>query len=94
MVSKGGDFLDEQGKFTVPEGFITPDTSILQHSANREAYYFDMMLNALCVSKQNMTNQSGIKTLLCILTIVLGLIDLTKLEITITNKETLTTLFG
>ena len=59
MVSKGGDFLDEQGKFTVPEGFITPDTSILQHSANREAYYFDMMLNALCVSKQNMTNQSG-----------------------------------
>ena len=24
MVSKGGDFLDEQGKFTVPEGFITP----------------------------------------------------------------------
>lgn len=59
MVSKGGDFLDEQGKFTVPEGFITPDTLILQHSANREAYYFDMMLNALCVSKQNMTNQSG-----------------------------------
>ena len=41
------------------KGFITPDSSILQHSANREAYYFDMMLNALCVSKQNMTNQSG-----------------------------------
>lgn len=59
LVQKGGDFLDDNGKFTQPEGFITPDTTILQHSANREAYYFDMMLNALGVSKQNMTNQSG-----------------------------------
>ena len=50
----------------------------------------------LTVSDKRLTTsfQSGIKTLLCILTIVLRLIDLTKLEITITNKETLTTLFG
>lgn len=51
--------LFTEGKFQEPEGFISPPSEILQHSADRVAYYFDKMQGALCIFSQNMTNQSG-----------------------------------
>ena len=45
--------------FTPPVGFISPDPSILKHSAERTEYYSSEMDNELCIVRQNMTNQSG-----------------------------------
>ena len=59
MIDKGGTLLGDDGKFTQPEGFIAPPAEILQHSADRESFYFDKMMQSLCVSQQNMTNQSA-----------------------------------
>lgn len=51
--------LFQEGKFTTPEGFITPPVDILKHSSDRSEYYFNKMLSSLCVTNQNMTNQSA-----------------------------------
>lgn len=59
MIDKGGTLLGDDGKFTEPEGFIAPPAEILSHSADREKFYFDKMMQSLCVLQQNMTNQSG-----------------------------------
>lgn len=52
--------LFQEGKFTTPEGFITPPVDILNHGATRGEFYFDKMLSSLCITKQNMTNQSAV----------------------------------
>ncbi len=51
--------LFQEGKFTTPEGFITPPVDILNHGAERGEFYFDKMLSSLCIMQQNMTNQSA-----------------------------------
>lgn len=51
--------LFQEGKFTTPEGFITPPADILDHGAKRGEFYFDKMMSSLCVTSQNMTNQSA-----------------------------------
>ena len=58
IVRKGSGMNDE-GDIKDPVKFITPDVTILQHSADRTADYYDRMLSELFVTKQNMTNQSG-----------------------------------
>ena len=50
---------DENGTLQAPEGFITPPIDILKHSAERVEYYFKQMKNALGITSQNETNQSG-----------------------------------
>ena len=59
----GTTFIDskdlEDGKFAVPEGFVTPPSDILKHSAERVAYYFSNMRKSLGLTDQNMTAQSG-----------------------------------
>lgn len=50
---------DENGTLQAPEGFITPPIEILKHSAERVEYYFKQMKNALGITSQNETNQSG-----------------------------------
>lgn len=59
MIDKGGLLYGNDGKFQQPEGFITPPTDILKHSADRSIFYFEKMLSSLCVLNQNMTNQSA-----------------------------------
>jgi hypothetical protein len=59
MIDKGGVLLGSDGKFQEPEGFITPPTEILKHSAERESFYFTQMQASLCIMNQNMTNQSA-----------------------------------
>lgn len=58
IVRKGSGMNDE-GVINDPVKFITPDVTILEHSANRVGDYYDKMLHELFVTKQNMTNQSG-----------------------------------
>ena len=58
IVRKGSGMNDE-GDIQDPVKFITPDVTILEHSANRTHDYYDKMLSELFVTKQNMTNQSG-----------------------------------
>jgi len=59
----GTEFIDakdlEDGKFNVPEGFISPPSEILKHAADRVAYYIDKTISSLGLFKQNMTSQSG-----------------------------------
>jgi hypothetical protein len=59
----GTTFIDskdlEDGKFAVPEGFVTPPSDILKHSAERVSYYFSNMRKCLGLTDQNMTAQSG-----------------------------------
>jgi hypothetical protein len=59
----GTTFIDskdlEDGKFAVPEGFVTPPSDILKHSADRVAYYMSNMRKSLGLTDQNMTAQSG-----------------------------------
>ncbi len=59
MIDKGGVLLGNDGKLQEPEGFITPPTEILKHSAERESFYFTQMQASLCIMNQNMTNQSA-----------------------------------
>ena len=49
----------DNGDIKPPEGFISPDTAILQHSADRVSFYDDMKMKKLGLLSQNMTNQSG-----------------------------------
>ncbi len=58
-IPKGGILFGDDGKFQTPEGFISPDTAILQHSADRYATYLDKMRQNLNILDQNNTNQSG-----------------------------------
>lgn len=50
----------EDSKFSAPEGFVSPPSEILKHSADRVDYYLGQMLTSLGIFKQNMTNQSGV----------------------------------
>jgi hypothetical protein len=49
----------DSGDIKAPEGFITPDTAILQHGADRVTFYDDLKMRKLGLLAQNMTNQSG-----------------------------------
>jgi hypothetical protein len=49
----------DNGDIKAPEGFITPDTAILQHGADRVTFYDDLKMRKLGLLAQNMTNQSG-----------------------------------
>lgn len=59
LIAKGGPLFGEDGKFQVPEGFVTPDTTILKHSADRHEAYLERMRTDLNIMSQNMTNQSA-----------------------------------
>lgn len=59
LIDKKAGF-DDTGNFIPPAGFITPDTAILQHSADRTESYYDYMLRELGILKQNETDQSGV----------------------------------
>ncbi len=59
LIDKKAGF-DEGGNFIAPVGYITPDTEILKHSADRTEAYYDYMLRELGIMKQNMTEQSGV----------------------------------
>lgn len=58
-IVRKGSGLNDDGIINDPVKFITPDVTILQHSATRTADYYDKMLSELFITKQNMTNQSG-----------------------------------
>lgn len=49
----------ENGDIKAPVGFITPDTAILQHSADRVEHYMNLTMRELGLLSQNTTNQSG-----------------------------------
>lgn len=51
--------LSESGKFSEPEGFVSPPSEILKHSAERVEYYMMKMKQSLNILDQNMTSQSG-----------------------------------
>jgi type III secretion system FlhB-like substrate exporter len=59
LIKKGDTLFGDDGRFQQPEGFITPPAEILKHSADRTSYYYHNMQRSLCLSDQNMTNQSG-----------------------------------
>jgi hypothetical protein len=53
------DYADS-GNPKLPAGFITPDTAILKHKADRTDYYYQWMMRELGLNiSQNMTNASG-----------------------------------
>lgn len=58
IVRKGSGMNDE-GQIIDPVKYVTPDTAILKHSADRVDAYYDKMMDKLFITKQNMTNQSG-----------------------------------
>lgn len=49
----------ESGQVKPPVGFITPDTSILKHDADRLDYYYKWLMRELGLNVQNLTDQSG-----------------------------------
>jgi len=57
LIEKGA--LDPDGQIKPPVGYVSPDTAILQHSADRTAEYYDNMRRELNILDQNATNQSG-----------------------------------
>lgn len=57
LVSK--DSLDPDGQIKPPVGYVSPDTAILQHSADRVNEYYSNMKKELNIIDQNFTNQSG-----------------------------------
>jgi hypothetical protein len=58
-IVRKGSGLNDDGVIQDPVKFITPDVSILKHSAERTQDYYDKMLSELFITKQNFTNQSG-----------------------------------
>lgn len=49
----------DNGDIKPPVGFISPDTAILKHSAERVQYYNEWKMRELGLLNQNLTNQSG-----------------------------------
>lgn len=58
-IVRQGSGLDADNRIIDPVKYVTPDTAILEHSANRVDAYYDKMMDKLFITKQNMTNQSG-----------------------------------
>lgn len=55
----GKEALDPDGNIKPPVGYVSPDTAILEHSANRTWEYYSNMRKELNIVDQNLTNQSG-----------------------------------